>query len=64
MVNRRRKLRGDSTESENILWSALRNNKLGVKFRRQYSVEGYVVDFYGPEKRLAIEIEGSIHDKN
>ncbi len=58
---RRQDLRAKSTLSENILWNRLRNGRLGVKFFRQYSVEGYVVDFYCPEKRLAIEIEGSIH---
>ena len=43
------------------MWEKLRNNKLGMKFRRQYSVRGYVVDFYCPKKRLMIEILGSVH---
>jgi len=58
---RRQDLRHKSTQSEKILWQRIRNNLLGPKFFRQYSVEGYVLDFYCPEKRLAIEIEGSIH---
>lgn len=35
---------------------------LGYKFRRQYSVDWYVIDFYCPELKLAIEIDGSVHD--
>ena len=58
---RRQKLRVDSTNSEKVLWQKIRNNKLGYKFLRQYSVEGYVLDFYCPEKRLAIEIDGGYH---
>ena len=58
---RRRDLRQRSTKSEELLWKKLRNNKLGVKFRRQYSVRGYVVDFYCPKKRLVVELLGSVH---
>lgn len=54
-------MRRKSTQAEKMLWERLRSNTLGVRFFRQYSIEGYVVDFYCPEKRLAIEIEGSIH---
>ncbi len=60
---RRRDLRQKSTEAERILWERLRNNKLGVKFRRQYSAMGYVIDFYCPEYKFGIEIEGKIHLK-
>jgi very-short-patch-repair endonuclease len=35
---------------------------LGYKFRRQYSVDKYVVDFYSPKLKLAIEIDGDVHD--
>ncbi|MDP1743536.1 MAG: DUF559 domain-containing protein [Candidatus Amesbacteria bacterium] len=58
---RRRKLRQDQTIEEEILWEELRNNKLGVKFRRQYSVSEYIVDFYCPKYKLAIEVDGSVH---
>lgn len=58
---RRQSLREKSTQAEKILWERLRRNNLGFKFFRQYSVEGYVMDFYCPDKRLAVEIEGSIH---
>ena len=58
---RRQDLRSKATQAEKILWERIRNNKLGHKFFRQYSIEGYVIDFYCPEKRLGIEVEGLIH---
>jgi len=61
LKDRRKQLRDNSTEAEKILWQRLRNNKLGFKFFRQYSIDGYVLDFYCPEKRLGIEIDGGYH---
>ncbi len=58
---RRRQLRNRSTTEEKLLWNKLRMKKLGYKFVRQYSVAGYVIDFYCPAKRLAIEIDGGYH---
>ena len=43
------------------LWQHLRQGQLGVKFRRQHSLGSYVVDFYAPEIRLVIEIDGDSH---
>lgn len=60
----RKKLRKESTPQEIILWSRLRNNGIGFKFKRQYSVGGYILDFYCPSKRLGIEIDGSQHLEN
>ncbi|MBK7377815.1 MAG: endonuclease domain-containing protein [Ignavibacteriales bacterium] len=61
---KRRKLRRDQTFCEKIMWTYLRDRKtLGYKFRRQYSVDHYVIDFYCPELKLAIELDGSIHDE-
>jgi very-short-patch-repair endonuclease len=60
---RRKSLRTKSTQAEKILWERLRDSKLGYKFFRQYSVEGYVTDFYCPKIRLAVELEGKIHTK-
>jgi very-short-patch-repair endonuclease len=41
----------------------LRNRRFGgYKFRRQYSIDNYVVDFYCPELKLAIEVDGEIHE--
>jgi very-short-patch-repair endonuclease len=57
----RRELRTNATPQEIILWSRLKNNQLGVKFRRQHSFGKYIADFYCSEKRLVIEIDGSQH---
>lgn len=58
----RRELRKQETYSENILWLYLRKRQmLGVKFRRQYSVDQYVIDFYCPELKLAVEADGDVH---
>jgi len=58
----RRHLRKDATDAERKLWSILRNRQMnGLKFFRQYSVGSYVLDFYCPEKRLALEIDGGQH---
>ena len=48
--------------AEVILWGRLRGRQLGgYKFRRQYSVEHFVIDFYCPELKLAIEVDGDSH---
>lgn len=57
----RRMLRQDSTKPEQVLWSYVRANQLGIKFRRQYSVWRYILDFYAPNKKLCIEIDGRNH---
>jgi len=57
----RRRLRQNQTQAEKIFWSKVRGNQLGVKFRRQYSVKQFVIDFYAPEVRLAIELDGAVH---
>ncbi|NTV55541.1 MAG: endonuclease domain-containing protein [Candidatus Moranbacteria bacterium] len=44
-----------------MLWSRLRRNALGFKFRRQHSIGPYIVDFYCPEKKLAVELDGWQH---
>jgi len=59
---RRQYLRKNPTKSERLLWKRLRNRQLnGVRFRRQYGVLNYVVDFYCPEYRLVVEIIGDVH---
>src|SRR5690606_23208559 len=55
-------LRQTSTSAEKILWQHLKNrNMMKLKFRRQYSVDQFVLDFYCPEIKLAIELDGKIH---
>ena len=58
----RQKLRNDSPIPEKLLWGKLRRSQLiGLKFRRQYGIGPYVVDFYCPQLRLAIEVDGDSH---
>lgn len=62
MTSRARKLRSDATPYERKLWHALSGEKLGRSFRRQHSVGPYVLDFYCPVAKLAIELDGRVHD--
>jgi very-short-patch-repair endonuclease len=58
----RQSLRNNSTSAEKLLWSELRRRKLGgLKFRRQCGISNYIVDFYCPELKLVIELDGDIH---
>ena len=59
-----RMLRKTPTRSEDILWQAIRNRRLGgLKFLRQHPVGPSIVDFYCHEKRLAVEIDGPVHNQ-
>ena len=62
MQHRRKALRNNMTQAEQLLWPELRAKKLGVRFLRQYSISSYVVDFYCPELKLAIEVDGDTHN--
>jgi very-short-patch-repair endonuclease len=44
------------------LWRELSNSKIGFKFRRQHSIKQFVIDLYCPEVRLAVEIDGEVHN--
>ena len=58
-----RQLRREATRSEDVLWQVLRDRQLdGRKFRRQQPVGAFVLDFYCAEERLAVEVDGSIHE--
>jgi len=58
----RRRLRKNATDAERKLWSILRSRRMaGLKFFRQCSVGPYILDFYCPEQRLAIEVDGGQH---
>ena len=58
----RNKLRRSLTPAEAVLWKCLQKSQLlGKKFRRQCSIDRYIVDFYCPECRLAIELDGQGH---
>ena len=63
--DRRRNLRNQQTEAERIFWNIVRGRKfLNLKFRRQFSVGSYILDFYCPEIGLAVEIDGGQHATN
>ena len=57
----RRTLRKEAPKSERIVWTYLKNKKLGYKFRHQHGIGRYVVDFYCPALKLIIEIDGISH---
>ncbi len=62
LKNLRQKLRNTMPSAEVILWAELKGKQLfGYKFRRQYGVGRYVVDFYCARIRLAIELDGDSH---
>src|ERR1044071_5183877 len=55
------KLRKESTLAEQKLWSRIRNDQLGVTFRRQHAIGKYIPDFCSPKTKLIIELDGSQH---
>lgn len=61
-IDKCRNLRKNQTDAENKLWRILRSRQLnGIKFRRQFSVDRYILDFYSPEHKLCIEADGGQH---
>jgi very-short-patch-repair endonuclease len=60
-VARVRRLRRDMTPPEQKLWQALRHKRIGWKFRRQHPLGRYALDFYCPELKLCIEVDGEEH---
>ena len=62
MKERRQFLRKNMPQPEIILWSKIRRKQIAdYRFRRQYSVGSYILDFYCPELKLAIEVDGESH---
>ena len=60
--DKRKKLRKNMTEAETILWSKIRRKQINeYRFRRQVSIGKYIVDFYCPELKLVIEVDGDLH---
>jgi len=55
-------MRQKPTDAERTVWAALRDRRcLGYRFKRQVVIEGLIVDFYCRELRLAIELDGAVH---
>ena len=62
LKSKRNNLRNNSTEAEILLWTYLKGKQFtGRKFRRQQSIGNYIVDFYCPEEKLVVELDGDIH---
>ncbi|QIG78947.1 endonuclease domain-containing protein [Stakelama tenebrarum] len=57
------KLRREMTLPEGLLWRELRKRPAGLRFRRQHPAGRYVLDFFCPAARLAVEIDGEAHDR-
>ncbi|MCC2545601.1 DUF559 domain-containing protein [Hymenobacter sp. BT175] len=58
----RRELRNHLTLAEVVLWRALKSSQLaGRKFRRQHGIGSYIVDFYCPQEKLVVELDGAGH---
>ena len=64
MTKAARVLRRNMTTAEKLVWSKLRGDQLGVRFRRQHPMEKYIVDLVCPRKKLIIEIDGGQHFEN
>jgi very-short-patch-repair endonuclease len=62
-LNRARELRREMSLPEVVLWQTLRKGGLaGLRFRRQHPIGPYILDFYCPSARLAVEVDGLSHD--
>ena len=58
----RRELRNNSTPEEAVLWTQIKSRKIkGYKWRRQHPIGSYILDFYCPEAKLCIELDGAAH---
>lgn len=61
-LERRRNLRNNSTRAEVMFWNEVKSRRvLGIQFRRQYNIGRYIADFYVPQLKLVIEIDGGVH---
>ena len=58
-----RAMRRAPTPAEDVLWQALRNQQLGVKFRRQHAIDSFIVDFVSLPDKLVVEVAGEIHNE-
>jgi len=57
-IPKARRLRKEMSLPEVLLWARLRRQPSGIKFRRQHSIDNYVIDFFVADLQLAIEIDG------
>lgn len=59
--DKRQELRANVLMPERMLWKWIKGKQNGYKFRRQHGIGKYIVDFYCPELKLIVEIDGSVH---
>ena len=65
LKKRRQELRRNQTDAEKAFWLHVRNRQFhGMKFFRQYSIGPFILDFYCPELKLAVELDGGQHTKS
>src|SRR5512139_3004833 len=65
LKQRRRELRRNQSDAERALWAKIRNKQFfGMKFFRQYSIGPYILDFYCPTVKLAVELDGGQHNQS
>jgi very-short-patch-repair endonuclease len=63
LKQRRRELRHNQSDAERALWAKVRDKQVfGMKFFRQYSIGPYILDFYCPTVKLALELDGGQHN--
>ena len=55
-------MRREMTPAEAVLWNRVRGGRIGYHIRRQQPLLGFIADFYCHGARLAIEVDGSVHD--
>ena len=61
---RARQLRREATDAERKAWELLRGRRtLGLRFRRQQVIGPFIVDFYCAQLRLALELDGPVHEE-
>ena len=64
LMQRAKMLRQEATEAECVFWEAVRGRRCGgLKFRRQHAVGQFILDFWCPERRLVVELDGGIHER-
>ena len=56
-----RSMRSSPTQAEQTLWARLRHDQLGVRFRAQFVVGRFILDFFCPSRGLAVEVDGGAH---
>ena len=62
LLEKAKEMRANPTKAEEVLWTQLKGNKLGVKFRQQHLIDDFIVDFVCLSKKIIIEVDGKIHE--